>query len=353
MQGEIVPRYAEESFVRLGWYLSRLGLALATIGAAATVLRSTNRGLSLFLLTSLLVTIYYLFDPRIAPDHFWAVRRYIPVTIPMSLLFIGIVIQLLGWRGADAWSPSTRTGKSSMEPQSNTGLPFILNRILDRTGWPRLLLWLEARVNVRVVAIGLLAALLGLSLHQIWGFLFYQEERGSVAVVEQVATRFPKDAVIVFENSLLGDFLAPPLKIIHGLETFVKGPPGASDSYGSLCSAEHKEPSARHPRSCILASLATATQPRPFFWVTTTEDGQPRFVQETFRKLDGPAIQINVPKLEQPTTRLPRRTGAAPMGLAGIVYQLEDQAARALQPRQLELVSIPRGTSPPLKRDGP
>ena len=59
--------------------------------------------------------------------------------------------------------------------------------------------------------------------------------------------RFPKDAVIVFEYRSLGDALAPPLKLIHGLETFVLGPPGASDSYRTLCGPEHSYPSSEYP----------------------------------------------------------------------------------------------------------
>ena len=49
---------------------------------------------------------------------------------------------------------------------------------------------------------------------------------GSIGEVEQVASRFTKDAVIVFEDPSAIELLAPPLKLIHGLETLVMGPPG-------------------------------------------------------------------------------------------------------------------------------
>ena len=135
--------------------------------------------------------------------------------------------------------------------------------------------------------------------------------------------RFPKDAVIVFEYRSLGDALAPPLKLIHGLETFVLGPPGASDSYRTLCGPEHSYPSSEYPRSCILAELAAATETRPLFWVSNTARGQPRFVQESFKKLDGPRISISVPRLAQSSTRLPKRSDVYPVNFGGVVFQLD------------------------------
>ena len=70
-----------------------------------------------------------------------------------------------------------------------------------------------------------------------------------------MASRFPQDAVIVFEDSSAMELLAPPLKLIHGLETFGMGSPGASYSYRTLCGPEHEYPSAQYPRSCIVAKL--------------------------------------------------------------------------------------------------
>ena len=109
LEGTRIPKYAEESFVRLGWYVSPLGLVLATIGGAIAVFRSSNRALTLFLLTGMAVTFYYLINPRITPDHFWAARRYVPVILPMSLLFIGVVIQVIGWSGQRPWRGCLRS----------------------------------------------------------------------------------------------------------------------------------------------------------------------------------------------------------------------------------------------------
>ena len=65
--GVTFPRYAEESFVRLGWYLSPLGLVLASIGGAIALYRSTSRGMTLFLLTGLLFTLLLPLRPQDRP----------------------------------------------------------------------------------------------------------------------------------------------------------------------------------------------------------------------------------------------------------------------------------------------
>ena len=321
LEGIVIPRHAEESFVRLGWYLSPLGLAMATIGGAIAIVLSNNRGLALFLMISLAVTLYYLFDPRITPDHFWAARRYVLATIPMCLLFIGLVIQLVGWRQVTAWSPGS--GEHHSDSRVAKRIQELWTAVPIHSAWLRLYRWLGARVYGKVIAVGLLAALVGLSVNQIWSFVPYSEQQGSVAQVELIAASFPEDAVIVFENASVGDLLAPPLKLIHGLETFVLGPPGGSNSYRTLCGPEHEYPSSGFPRSCILSVLEDAVSPRPFYWVATTASGQPKYVRDKFTKLESSGIKIEVPKLEQPFARLPKRSEVYQMGLGGIVYRLD------------------------------
>ena len=322
-QGLVLPRYAEESFVRLGWYLAPLGLALATIGGAAALLRGRGRALILFLLVGLLISIYQLIDPRVAPDHIWAARRYVPVVLPMSLLFIGLVVQLLGWRRVEPWSPPEAV---AADPAPEKGAMDFVRRLSVIPGRVRLSSLagkIGALVDGRIVAAGLLAALIGLSVHQIWDFVPYREQGGSASQVERVASIFPEDAVVVLEGSSAMEILAPPLKLVHGLETFVMGSPRNLDTHRALCGSEHHYPSALYPRSCVLEELAAAAGPRPFFWVTSGLGGQPRFVQEAFTRMEGYQIEVNVPKLEQTMIWLPKRSGVSRLELTGSVFQLE------------------------------
>jgi 4-amino-4-deoxy-L-arabinose transferase-like glycosyltransferase len=320
--GRVIPKYAEESFVRLGWYLSPLGIALATVGGAIAISRSANRELTLFLLTSLVFTCYVLVDPRISPDHFWAARRYVPITVPFSLLCIGLVVQRLGWGHITPWSLSARTGNHSTPSSKanitgtvdNPPVVAVLRRLFFR--------WLGSQVHPQVLAVGLLVVISAFSVHQIWGFVLYREQEGSIAAVEQVATVFPKDAIIVFENSPLGIALAPPLKFIHGLEVFVLGPSGYLDSQTTLCGEDSPYPSADDPRSCILYKLGAASNSRPLFWVSMDTSKQPTIVRERYTKLDNYKIRVVVPMLEQPTTRLPSSSNITRVVLTGDVHQL-------------------------------
>ena len=312
LAGNAGRRYIGESLVRLGWYLSPFGIAMATIGCAMAVIRSDNRGLTLFLFISLLVTVYYLFDPRIIPDHFRAIRRFVPITIPMALLFIGLVIQVVGWGHSGTASAPSRGGLLTLLGRQVAAASCLLpiRRVMTQ-------------VNRKHLAVGLLGGLLVFSVHQIWSLVFYRDWEGSIAAVEQVAEGFPKEAIIVFDQSTLGHLLAPSLKLIYDLEAFVMGPAGSSESYYSLCDPTSVYPSAQEPQSCILAKLAQVTAPRPFFWVTPGAGEQPRLVRERFEKLDGQSIDIAVPKLEGTTNRLPQRSDARQFRLLGVVYRLD------------------------------
>ena len=329
MVGNTVRTYSEESFVRLGWYVTPLGLVLATVGAALALARVRSRGVGVVLAGGLLIVIYYLYDPRITPDHFWAARRQVLMSIPLSALFIGLCLQMIGWRGMSAWSPEP----VPVSDRRSGPLALRINNTLSLVWGARPMSgakWLVSRVDGRIVALALFGAVAGLSIHQIWDFVGYREQDGSIEAVEDVASRFPEHSVIVFERSGMGQLLAPPLKIIHGLDTFVMGPPGASDSYGNLCGQSEEYPSTLGPTSCILMRLADATSDRPLFWVSRGTGRQPRAVRDKFQRLRGARFTVTVPKMEQPTTSRPRRSLASPLVLTGQVYLLDRSRLRAL-----------------------
>lgn len=333
--GYMIPWHAEDTFVRLGWYLSPVGLILATIGAAIAVATGTGRAMFLFLVTTLSVTFYYMIDLRVWPDHFWAARRYVPVIIPMSLLFIGLVAQSLGWGRLGVWSPSWSNGTRSQPLSAETRLGRLRLRHGRGPGsrWLKIIRWLGTTINRQVLAVALLGALFALSVIQIWGFIPYRDQEGTVRSVENLAQKFPEDAIIVFDNSTLGDILAPSLKLIHGRETFVIGPPGVSDSYHTLCDADSEYPSVEEPRSCILAELVARSEQRPFFWVSPKGGEQPRIVRERSVKMDGSELNIGTLILEQPFDRLPTRSGVGKLRFKGDIYWLN--ADRATSPTRM------------------
>ena len=82
--------YAEESlrwFTRYESYPFVILLLAGVVLAAVVMLRSADRVVPV--LTILLgVAILYLWKPSVAPDHFWAMRRYLPVVIPLGFVLL-------------------------------------------------------------------------------------------------------------------------------------------------------------------------------------------------------------------------------------------------------------------------
>ncbi len=82
--------YDESSVSWLVWYTGALVVAGAVLGIALLVRRFIAGRLrdDLALLVAMIVpiTVLYLYQPSIAPDQPWAIRRFVPVTIPGLLL---------------------------------------------------------------------------------------------------------------------------------------------------------------------------------------------------------------------------------------------------------------------------
>lgn len=89
-----VRSFREESLIRLGWYISTLGLVLCLGGFLLFVYKALKKQL-FFILLVLLNFSLYLYDPNIYPEHFWAVRRHVPFIIPAMLIFVAVVIEQL------------------------------------------------------------------------------------------------------------------------------------------------------------------------------------------------------------------------------------------------------------------
>src|SRR5262249_11821955 len=80
---------AQESLVRLGWYVTPLGLLLAGAGSAALVWTGGwRRTLPRLALTGLSLA-FSLPNPLVSSDQPWAARRYLPWVLPALLLLAG------------------------------------------------------------------------------------------------------------------------------------------------------------------------------------------------------------------------------------------------------------------------
>lgn len=88
------------NMVRLGWYLSPLGIALAVAGIAAMIVRETSRRSWFLLLVGLFYTVLLVYELFGDPHHVYIMRRYVPVALPFLSLAMAYA---LGWLARQAW----------------------------------------------------------------------------------------------------------------------------------------------------------------------------------------------------------------------------------------------------------
>jgi hypothetical protein len=90
-----------ESLVRLGWFVSPLGLVLS-LGGLTVVLFRWRRRYLLPVLTALAFSLFYFYKIRVFADYFFAYRRFLPVTLPFLMALIAVLLFYLARRGL-AW----------------------------------------------------------------------------------------------------------------------------------------------------------------------------------------------------------------------------------------------------------
>ena len=81
--------YAEQTMVWLGWYLGPVALLAGVAGLALAVrdvLLGRRPGLAPLAGVTLTITMLYVARPSIFPNQVWAMRRFLPVTIPGLLV---------------------------------------------------------------------------------------------------------------------------------------------------------------------------------------------------------------------------------------------------------------------------
>ena len=165
------------NFVELGWYLTPLGLFLAVIGAAQITVERWDRETILFLLSAFVFSLVDLrFFSMAWSDHIWAIRRHISVVIPSATLFIAYAI--------------VRLGQALRGNRISRTLPIVMVAIL----------------MARLIQIN-------------WPIIINQEFAGAIAQAQELAEALPERAVVIFDASWVGNFLAPPLAFIHDKET--------------------------------------------------------------------------------------------------------------------------------------
>lgn len=182
-----VPYYDELNLVRLGWYLSPLGLCLALLGAILAlrqvVLKGQVRPLPLLLLLAAFL-LFYGYKSRAFPDNYWVIRRYAEVAIPAMLILAGLAMQRL-YRMA------------SVHPR------------LGARSAPR-------RFLLQACGVGVLTVMAAAQTVAAWPFFRQAELGGSWAQMAALASRTKEADVILFEHGRAQEFFMGPLRNMFG-----------------------------------------------------------------------------------------------------------------------------------------
>ena len=166
----LLAAHDAQSFLRLGWFVTPLGLGLGVLGLAAMV-RDWRRPYLFPVLTALAFSAFYFYKLRVYNDYFFALRRFVPVILPFVLGFAA----------------------------------YLLTRMAAAGGWRR-------------IAAGGMVLFLGASyLLRTAPLVPYVDWKGSVRFVADVARRFGPDDVVIFEQKASIHLLSLPLWAVHGV----------------------------------------------------------------------------------------------------------------------------------------
>ncbi|MBI3967943.1 MAG: hypothetical protein HY329_20080, partial [Chloroflexi bacterium] len=139
-----------ESFVRLGWYVSPLGLASSVAGVGRALIGAGLANVPL-LLVSLGETLLHLVDARVTPIHFWAFRRFHPVALPTIAVFAGVLIVYLANERRSLRALAYTLGGGLMAWSAVVSAPILSHR--EYAGAPAALSAFRAELDANAVAL--------------------------------------------------------------------------------------------------------------------------------------------------------------------------------------------------------
>ncbi|MDX1416467.1 MAG: hypothetical protein R3293_19865 [Candidatus Promineifilaceae bacterium] len=176
-----------ENWIRLGWYLSPIGIWLGVLGMCLLIWHVKWKTI-LIVAVGLLFSALYLWDVRANPHHVYVMRRYVPIVLPF---FIVSAAYLLGWffELIQEWR--------SQRPLIR--YVFLATGIVIGAIWILGLVWMAR------------------------GFVSQIDHEGAFAQLAAIENDLPPNSVLIFydESAVgLGDFWGTPLKYIFGHEVY-------------------------------------------------------------------------------------------------------------------------------------
>ena len=169
--GSAIGIYNHENLLRLGWYLSPLGILLGLAGICWMVWR-VNLETAVMLAATLFFTLFYLWNIRNNPHQIYAMRRYVPAVLPLFIVATVYLINTL-WQQRHKWIK---------------GAAFFLT-----IGWILGIIW-SAR-----------------------GFITRVDYATIPEQITQLNTQLSPNSIIIFQENApigVGDFVGTPLRFL-------------------------------------------------------------------------------------------------------------------------------------------
>jgi hypothetical protein len=175
--GQIPTQLDRENLLRLGWYLSPLGIVLAMAGICLMLWKVTART-AVVLVVGLMFSLLYLWRIQANPHQIYTMRRYVPAVLPF---FVVSTAYLLEWlmRQKRKW--------------------MVLSGMVLAILWLVGLAW-SAR-----------------------GFISQVDYKGIIAQVEELDSRLEPGSILIFgdDNPItLGDLVGTPMQYIYGHKVY-------------------------------------------------------------------------------------------------------------------------------------
>ncbi|MDQ6692882.1 MAG: DUF2079 domain-containing protein, partial [Chloroflexota bacterium] len=169
------------NLLRVGWYLSPVGLVLAVGGLLRWVWGRLNAATGLFMGALLVLSYVFIQETYTEATYIYSMRRYVPIILPALIMGFAWICHYL-------WS---RVGART--------------RVLGST-------------SAGLLVVGLAVFFLYTS-RTIIG---HTEEAGAVKEFDALAKQFPKKSVVLFSDGRDEPYVvATPLQFIYGVESFV------------------------------------------------------------------------------------------------------------------------------------
>jgi hypothetical protein len=176
--GSEIPRNLDrENLIRLGWYLSPLGILLSTAGVCLMIWK-VNRGTAIILSTGLVFAFIYIWRIQANPHQVYAMRRYVPAVLPFAVVTSA----------------------------------YLFSWLFNRT---------QTWIKVGAVCLAILwLASFGWSAR---GFVSQVDHRGLIAQLDNLNETLAPNSILIFDDQAaitIGDIAGTPLHFIYGHDIF-------------------------------------------------------------------------------------------------------------------------------------